>query len=72
MSFACSNGSCYNSIFHITSEMKSCLLVLYLVGALLLLTSIYLNEVVKQDFGVKKSPFFIFEKLFKVNKKPVL
>ena len=46
--------------------MKSCLLILYLVGLILLLLSIYLNEVVKQDFGVKKSPFFIFKKLFKI------
>lgn len=70
MSFACSNGSCYNSIFHITDEMKSCIIILYLMGAVLLLLSIYLNEIVKQDFGVKKSPFFIFHKLFKIKKEP--
>lgn len=70
MSFACSNGSCYKSIFHIPDEMKSCLLILYVMGALFLTLSIYLNEVVKQDFGVKKSPFFIFQKLFRMKKEP--
>lgn len=50
--------------------MKSCLIILYLVGLILLLLSIYLNEVVKQDFGVKKSPFFIFKKLLKIKENP--
>lgn len=48
--------------------MKSCIAILYFVGIILLLLSIYLNEVIKQDFGVKKSPFFIFEKLLRIKR----
>lgn len=61
MSFACSNGSCFSSISQIDDEMVSCIVVLY-CSLILFFLSIYLYEVVQQEYGVKKNLLFFLNR----------
>ena len=62
MAFACSNSSCYQSLNEIDDEMVSCLLVLY-GSTLLFPLSMYLHEVVEQEYGVRKNPLYFLGSL---------
>lgn len=66
---ACSNDLCYKKIDDLPQEFSDCLISLYLVSLVFLVFGIYLHEVVPQEYGVRKHPFFIFSACRKRRRK---
>lgn len=54
-------AACVKSVRDISAESKNCIIMLYVCGILYLLVGIYLHEVISQEFGTKKSPWFVFQ-----------
>ena len=69
MMMECSNGDCFFDITNISQEMKNCIVFLYVGFLLFFLLGAYLFEVIPQQFGVSRSPFFPFQSLSYIFKK---
>jgi hypothetical protein len=66
MMMECSNGDCFFDITYISSEMKSCIMFLYLGFIFFFGLGAYLFEIIPQEFGVKRNPLFPFYSLKKM------
>ena len=69
LSIACSNDNCFTNLKGITSEMIDCIVFLYVGSIVLLILGIYLYEVIPQEYGIRKHPFFCIKRKKKMNKK---
>lgn len=64
LTYSCSNAYCVTSFSQFNNEMNLCLIVLYVASVVFLVLGIYLDQVLPQEYGVRKHPLF-FIKWFK-------
>ena len=65
LTIKCGYESCINEFGNISDELQKCIIILYISAFVYLFLGIYLYEVIPQQFGVRKSPFFCIEGLYK-------
>jgi hypothetical protein len=65
LTIKCGYESCINEFGSIPDELQKCIIILYISAFIYLFLGIYLYEVIPQQFGVRKSPFFCIEGLIK-------
>lgn len=65
----CGYEKCIGSFGEMPDELVTCLWVLFLTGFIYIFIGIYLYEVIPQQFGVRKHPFFCLKRLFDNKKK---
>lgn len=58
MMMECSKGDCFYDMGVLTTEIKQCIMFLYLGFIVFFLLGVYLFEVIPQEFGVRRSPLF--------------
>jgi ABC-type glutathione transport system ATPase component len=68
----CGYDTCLGSFDMLNSEMKTCLIILYIAPIIYIILGIYLYEVIPQQFGVRKHPLFCIKKLLKRRKKKAI
>lgn len=66
MLIECSDYYCYQSLSSITQEMQQCIAFLYIGFIFFFFLGAYLFEILPQELGVKRSPFFPFVWLYKL------
>ena len=66
---SCGYSVCISNFNDATPELIKCIILLYVTAIAYTLIGIYLYEVIPQEFGIKKSPFFCLKFLCKRNKK---
>lgn len=75
MNYACAaNYSCYGPLtsLSVNDELSHTIIALYVSAVVILLLSIYLDNVVPHDYGVSKHPLFFLQPLiqrFKAKKE---
>jgi hypothetical protein len=62
---SCGYKGCVASMSEIPDEIGWCVAMLYISAAVFTILGIYLYEVIPQQYGVRKSPFFCIEGLIK-------
>jgi ABC-type multidrug transport system fused ATPase/permease subunit len=67
----CGYESCISSLHDpkINSELKTCMIVLYISAVIYIFLGIYLYEVLPQQFGIRKHPLFFLKNCLKKNKR---
>ena len=58
---SCGNTGCITSFSQLPAEAYESLIFLYVGAVVFLLLGVYLNEVIPQEYGVSRSPLFIFD-----------
>lgn len=66
---SCGYTSCIGSVGDMPSEMVKCLIILYISSIVYAFVGMYLYEVIPQQYGISKSPFFCIKNLFNNEKK---
>ena len=61
LSIKCSNFVCARGFSDFDAEMVQCLLILYFGAVVYLALGIYLDEVLPQEYGVRKKPFYFLK-----------
>lgn len=69
LSINCSYSACISKFKFVPREAINCIIILYADAIIYLLLGMYLNEIVTQEFGTRKSPLFIFDYCLKPSKK---
>jgi hypothetical protein len=69
LTMSCGYSSCIGSMSEITPELTKCLIILFLSSVVYTFVGIYLYEVIPQQFGVSKNPFFCLNFLSKEKKR---
>ncbi len=65
LTYKCGYEECISSVYNMPEELVICLIVLYVSSVIYIFLGIYLYEVIPQQFGIRKSPFFCIEGLLK-------
>lgn len=67
----CGYESCISSLDdpRINTELKTCLIVLFISAFIYVFLGIYLYQVLPQQFGIRKHPLFFLKSCFKKNKR---
>ena len=65
LTIKCGYESCISDFGSIPDELQNCIIILYISAFIYIFLGIYLYEVIPQQFGVRKSPFFCIEGLIK-------
>lgn len=71
LTMECGYSVCINDISKSSPELIRCIILLYTTSLIYTILGIYLYEVIPQEFGIKKSPFFCLKFLFKNNKRNI-
>jgi hypothetical protein len=69
LTMKCGYETCISSFSDMPEELVYCLWVLFLTGFIYIFVGIYLYEVIPQQFGVRKHPFFCIQRAFNFSKK---
>jgi hypothetical protein len=65
----CGYDVCIKSLYHLDDELITCLVILYITPWLYIIFGMYFYEVIPQQFGVRKSPFFFLSGFLNFKKK---
>lgn len=68
----CGYSSCITSLSGLDSELKVCLIILFITPWIYIFLGIYFYEIIPQQFGVRKHPLFCIKRLIKKNKKRII
>ena len=74
ISIKCGYEVCLQDLSKLPDELVTCIIILYVSAFIYIFLGIYLYEVIPQQFGIRKSPFFCIKPLInklKCNKKKV-
>ena len=69
LTIKCGYSSCISDISYLDPELRLCLIVLFITPFIYSLLGIYFYEIIPQQFGVKKHPFFCLKGIFKKKHK---
>ncbi len=64
LSYKCSSSQCVDKFNELSPEMISCLIILYAGAVFFLLFGLYLDQVLPQEFGIRKGIFFFLQDCF--------
>jgi ABC-type multidrug transport system ATPase subunit len=62
LSQACGYYKCMGSLSEMSSELKKCIILMYVIGIITLCLALYLNEIMPREFGVPRHPLFCIRK----------
>lgn len=72
LSYNCGYYKCVEEFSEVSDELKYCITSLYACGSIILVISIYLNEIVPREFGVAKHPLFFLRKKKQIRSENLL